>query len=99
MEYEGQKMKKKIFIIGGTGFIGKRLVKKLSKSYDLTLLIRDNNEIKGMENFGLKIKLGDMFEKNSIENAMEKYDVVIHLASSHLKNQESQNYIGAENIF
>jgi len=88
---------KKIFIIGGTGFIGKRLVKKLIEmnKYDLTLLVRNNEESR---DFNVKTKIGDMFDKESVEKAMEKYDVVMHLASSHLKGKEFENYNGAENI-
>lgn len=88
---------KKVFIIGGTGFIGSRLSRKLAGKYETVCLVKEEDKDK-LRDLNVEIKVGDMFNKHSIERAIENVDVVIHLASSHLKGKEELNLVGSKNI-
>ncbi len=68
---------KKVFITGGTGFLGRNLVDRLSNHYKLTVLTRKlphTNEYSNVEYI-----LGDLLSEN-LENLIKGHDVVIHLA-------------------
>ena len=70
-------MKKRILITGGTGFIGKNLIKSLNngKKYEIKILSRKNVP-------GKKFILGDLKDYSSVNSAFKKIDIVIHLANS-----------------
>jgi nucleoside-diphosphate-sugar epimerase len=89
-----------ILITGATGFIGKRLVKKLSlnKNYKIICFVRKNSKIKDLEKFKVNIIYGDMFDKNSILKALKNIDLIVHLATSHINGNEKLNLIGSKNI-
>ena len=76
----------KIFITGATGFIGKYLIKRLSKSeHKLYCLVRkistSTEEIKKM---GATIFIGDITDKSSILPVIKGCDWVFHLAGLYL---------------
>lgn len=91
-------MKKKIFITGATGFIGKALIKKISKKYDIQCFIRKNSDLDCFKKFNLKFDFGDLMDKESISNSLKMADVVIHLATSHQKGKEDTNLIASRNL-
>lgn len=62
-------MKKKILITGSEGFIGSKLLQRLSKDY-----ITKGYDIKSGDDLRDKYKLADLFQK-------ENFDTVIHLAA------------------
>lgn len=71
----------KIFITGGTGFIGTELVKKLSKTnHELYCLVRKTSNTQALKNIGAKIYIGDVTDKESILKGMKGCDWVVHLA-------------------
>jgi len=73
----------KIFITGGTGFIGTHLVKRLSDTdHELVCLARQTSKTQFLEDAGVKIIIGDVTDKSTFQNGMEECDWVIHLASS-----------------
>ena len=73
----------KIFITGGTGFIGTYLVRRLSGTdHDLVCLARETSETQVLEDSGVKIITGDVTDKGSLQKGMEGCDWLIHLASS-----------------
>ena len=79
-----KKMKKKILVTGGTGFIGSEITKYLvKKKYDVTVF--DNN-FRGKKNrlksIWKKIKFikGDIRNKNQVYIATKNIDSIIHLA-------------------
>jgi len=88
----------KILVTGGTGFIGKNLVPKLTKNHDVLCLVRNEISSSYLKNFGAKLALGDILDKESISNNMENADIVIHLATSHSHGKEDFNLIGSKNI-
>ncbi|MFH1127204.1 MAG: NAD(P)-dependent oxidoreductase [archaeon] len=71
----------KILITGGTGFLGARLTKKLIKEgHDVTIYSRNGSE--ETKKSGAKEIIGDACDKETIDNALKKIDIVYHLAAN-----------------
>jgi UDP-glucose 4-epimerase len=69
----------KIAITGGSGFIGSRLVKELSKKHDVTVL----DVIDRVTDLGVNFKKVDITSIKQVDSAMKDgYDVVYHLAGT-----------------
>ena len=79
--------KENIFITGATGFIGHHLLKKLSNKYNIFTLVRDKNKSAILSQYN--IILGDLSQKELLNNALKKINIVIHLAA--LTKYESKN--------
>ncbi len=66
----------KVFITGGTGFIGTPLTKALlRRGHEVTLLSRSGKSIEGV-----KIAKGDVTEKETMRDGMTGADIVFHNA-------------------
>ena len=83
-------MKKKIFITGGSGFIGSHLVEKCVKlGYTVKTLIPYNvdNSCGWIDHFDKKIRdnveviLGDICDNNLFKKETKSFDVIFHLAA------------------
>ncbi len=93
-------MIKKIFITGGSGFIGRNVVKRLKDKYELTLLLLPDEPSTG---FGdLNIVRGDITRPNSLSGLIEGHDTVIHMAGAvgyqSWRNTLSTNVDGTRNV-
>ena len=73
----------KIFITGGTGFIGTYLVKRLLHTeHHLLCLARKTSDTTFLKKTDVDILTGDVTDKSSLLRGMEGCDCVLHLASS-----------------
>jgi dihydroflavonol-4-reductase len=73
----------KIFITGGTGFVGTHLIRRLSETdHELVCLARQTSKTQFLKDIGAEIFIGDVTDKNSIQNGMKGCEWLIHLASS-----------------
>ncbi|MDM7999524.1 MAG: NAD-dependent epimerase/dehydratase family protein [Dehalococcoidia bacterium] len=72
----------KIFITGGTGFIGTHLVERLAHTEHQTYcLVRDPSRAKRLQELGAKLMHGDVTDKASVMRAMKGCDWVFNLAN------------------
>ena len=76
-------MIKTILITGGTGFVGKGLVKLLlKKGYHISLLVR--HEPEGMEDPNLRIFKWDVYKGEIDQDCIENADAIIHMAGEEI---------------
>ena len=74
----------KIFITGGTGFIGTNLIKRLAQtSHQLYCLVRETSDTTTIKEVVATIIIGDVMDKNSLLKGMKGCDWVVNLASSY----------------
>lgn len=72
----------KIYMTGGTGFIGQHLVEYLrGKGHQLVCLTRPTSNTDQIQKFGAEVVIGDITDKPSIQG-MKGCDWLVHLASS-----------------
>lgn len=93
--------KRKVAIIGGSGFIGTRLVKRLSARDDLVLTIVDKKQ---SEHFPELYQFGDVTQPETLQQSLAGCDAVINLAAEHQDNVDpislyyQVNVEGARNV-
>ncbi len=99
----------KVFLTGGTGFIGHPLTAALLKrGWDITALVRDPHrpQAQALGKLGAQLIKGDVTDRESMRVAMTGADIVIHNAGQYeygLNNAGKQrmhavNIIGTENV-
>jgi nucleoside-diphosphate-sugar epimerase len=72
----------KVFITGGTGFVGSRLTEKLlSLGYELVILIRNPAKALYHNNDKVTYVVGDILEKKILEEGTKGCDWVFHMAA------------------
>ena len=64
----------KILVTGGSGFIGSNVIAELSKSHKVI-----NFDLKPSENTMIEEVIGDIRDKELVEQVVEKCDIIIHL--------------------
>jgi len=86
----------KIFITGGTGFIGKYTTELLSKTnHQLKLLIRKSSDSSFLNKLNVTMVEGDLTDKKSLLEGMKNCDSAINIAA-HYTFWESDNKIYSE---
>jgi uncharacterized protein (TIGR01777 family) len=72
----------KIFITGGTGFVGERLVEKfIGEGHQITLLTRGGKRGKALAS-GITVLAGDPIQEGDWQNEVPDHDVAINLAGA-----------------
>jgi dihydroflavonol-4-reductase len=72
----------KIFITGGTGFIGTHLVERLAETeHQAHCLVRKNSNLANIEKFNASYVIGDINDKQSLLEGMKGCDWVVNLAN------------------
>jgi dihydroflavonol-4-reductase len=95
----------KIFVTGGTGFIGGYLVRRLLKTdHELVCLARKSSDTSFLKQAEVRVIIGDLLDKASLVEGMRGCDWVVNLASNFVfwvpdKNvYEQVNIYGTKNI-
>jgi dihydroflavonol-4-reductase len=72
----------KAFVTGGTGFVGRRVVRKLvERGYDVYALARSAESAALLEKLGATVVWGDVTDAASMREGMRGSDVVFHMAA------------------
>jgi dihydroflavonol-4-reductase len=72
----------KVFVTGGTGFIGGEVVRQLrARGDDVVCLVRNPEKGKRVAELGCEIATGDLSDERAIRAGMEGCDAVIHAAA------------------
>jgi nucleoside-diphosphate-sugar epimerase len=91
----------KVLIVGGSGFIGTRLIDLLSKVDNLTIINFDKHQ---SEFYPDLTTIGDVRDLESLKSVSEGVDVIYNLAAEHADNVTpvslyyDVNVVGAKNI-
>ena len=89
---------KKILLIGGSGFIGLHLAKKLSElGSDISIFCKKTDKVKKL-GFADKIKFieGDVTDYKAIEESIKDKEVIINLAAIVQDNENFEPYLDIE---
>ena len=71
----------KVFVLGGTGFLGTHLLPKLLEhSHNITVLTRDREKASSYEPVGIKVIVGDLLQPELFIPSLTPQDVVISVA-------------------
>jgi dihydroflavonol-4-reductase len=72
----------KIFVTGGTGFIGTHLVRCLAETeHEIVCLARETSDVSSLNEVGVTIAIGDVTDKASLLRGMRGCDWVANLAN------------------
>ena len=91
----------KVLLTGSTGYIGRRLKKKLleDKNIDLRLLVRNKNSLSSDITNNVEIMQGDTFDIESLKIALKDVDVAYYLIHSLNKdNYKDLDRLSAQNF-
>ena len=99
----------KVFLTGGTGFIGQPLTKSLlRRGWSVTALVRKPNspQAQALNKMGAQLATGDVTERESMRAAMSGAEIVVHNAGQYEFGMESAgkhrmhmvNVVGTENV-
>ena len=96
----------KVFVTGGTGFIGTQLVIELvQRGYTVNILRRPTSDTEGFKDERIHLFIGDLMDCESIRNAMGGCTQVYHLAAysknwaKHSKTFYQNNVEGLCNVW
>jgi len=97
----------KVFVTGGTGFIGGHVVRKLrERGDDVVALVRDPARATDLAGIGCELVQGDLSDPAALRSAMRGCDALIHGAAVYevgIPKQEhpamyEANVVGTENV-
>ncbi|MCH8273995.1 MAG: NAD(P)H-binding protein [Armatimonadetes bacterium] len=76
----------KVFVIGGTGFLGTHLLPKLlADGHDVTTLTRHKEKASGLEDLGVKVIVGDLLQPERWLSSLTPQDAVVAIAMPDIK--------------
>lgn len=95
----------KIFITGGTGFIGRQLVRRLAETqHEMYCLARRTSNTADLEKLGAKIIIGDLQDRDSLVKGMRGCNWLMNLANLYSFWEPDKtayrkvNVIGTQNV-
>jgi nucleoside-diphosphate-sugar epimerase len=87
--------KMNILVTGATGFIGRHLASRLAKGgYPVRCLVRESSDISCLKNLNVDLFYGDLLSRDSLECALDKVDLIYHLAGEVYSRKKDDYYKG-----
>ena len=72
----------RVFVTGGTGFVGKPTVRRLVEGgHEVRCLVRNTSRTDALEELGCELAYGDVTDKASVLDGMKGCELVVHLAN------------------
>lgn len=97
-------MSKKVFVTGGTGFVGANLVRLLlDEGYQIKALVRESSNLSNLKGLEIELVIGDLNEPD-LHEKMKDCEVLFHVAAHYSlwkKDKDSlykSNVLGTKNI-
>lgn len=90
----------KVLVTGGTGFTGKALVKRLlDNGYEVVALdYKEHLKTQEIRDWGAKVIIGSVTDKEVVEKAMEGVDIVQHLAAAFREMDVPESFYDEVNV-
>lgn len=94
----------RIFLTGGTGYIGKALCRRLrAEGHAVRALVRSTSRVEPLRELGIETFVGDVLDRASMREAMSGADWAIHAAaeldlSAPAERMAGANVQGSENV-
>ena len=72
----------RVFVTGGTGFVGKSTVRRLVEDgHEVHCLVRRSSHTRELEELGCQLAYGDVTDEASVLDGMRGCDWLVHLAN------------------
>ena len=72
----------KIFVAGGTGVLGRRLVPLLVADHDVTVNVRNDSARRSVDELGATATTVDVFDARAVRQAVAGHDAIINVATA-----------------
>lgn len=86
---ENKANRKRIFVTGSTGFVGKKLIPELAKEYNLVCFTREGER----DEKNINIRVGDLKNLEDIKNASKGSNIILHMANSEKNPYENAEFM------
>ena len=84
----------KAFVTGGTGFLGRRIVKRLiDRGYEVVVLARDKEKAAAVVSMGANIVEGDLGDIPGFRGALAGCDVVVHAGARAVSHGDWDDFV------
>jgi uncharacterized protein YbjT (DUF2867 family) len=92
-------MKKKVLVVGGTGYLGKKVIEQLlSRDVEVRALIRPGSGANDLVKKGVKVFRGDLTKPESLLPPLEKADAVITSAIGYSQRKKGDTLKSVDDI-
>lgn len=72
-----------VLIIGATGVLGRNVIPRLlERGHHVRAIVRRNESLRYLEQAGVEVRSGDIFDRSSLEAASNGCDAALHLATA-----------------
>lgn len=94
----------RVFVTGGSGFVGEHLCRALVKEHQVCALVRKSSKLEALTELGVNLCYGDILDKESYRRQLEQADLIYHLAGhiayDYRENEQMQkvNVEGTQNL-
>lgn len=84
----------RVFVTGGSGFIGRHLVARLrEQEHEVDCLVRDSSETRALQGVGINFVYGDLLAADSFREPISKADLVYHLAGVTIPPRDQDYFV------